>query len=151
MARLTVGDWTLDPAASRLERQGQQIHLEPRLTDLLCHFARNPGRVIPKEELIDVVEFDLIDDMLQVTDREAFLCARELAAREAILAGGSSGAALWAVRQLTQRLGGRPARIVTLFPDSGTRYLTKIFNDGWMEARGFLDPEPETPRCRAAA
>ena len=55
MARLTVGDWTLDPAASRLERQGQQIHLEPRLTDLLCHFARNPGRVIPKEELIDVV------------------------------------------------------------------------------------------------
>ncbi len=53
--RFTVGHWTLDPAASLLERQGEQIHLEPRLTDLLCHFARNPRRVIPNEELINVV------------------------------------------------------------------------------------------------
>lgn len=53
--RFTVGQWTLDPAASRLERRGEKIHLEPRLTDLLCHFARNPLRVIPKEELINEV------------------------------------------------------------------------------------------------
>jgi DNA-binding winged helix-turn-helix (wHTH) protein/Flp pilus assembly protein TadD len=61
--RLKVGDWVLDPAASRLERQGEQIRLEPRLTDLLCHFARNPGRVISKEELIEAAwEGRTLDD-----------------------------------------------------------------------------------------
>jgi DNA-binding winged helix-turn-helix (wHTH) protein/tetratricopeptide (TPR) repeat protein len=61
--RLKVGDWVLDLAASRLERQGQQIHLEPRLTDLLRHFARNPRRVISKEELIDAAwEGRTLDD-----------------------------------------------------------------------------------------
>jgi DNA-binding winged helix-turn-helix (wHTH) protein len=61
--RLKVGDWVLDPAASRLERQGEQIHLEPRLTDVLRHFVRNPRRVISKEELIDAAwEGRTLDD-----------------------------------------------------------------------------------------
>jgi len=89
------------------------------------------------EEIIGCPEFELIDDMLRVTDGEAFLAARELARTEAILGGGSSGAALWAVRQLARRID-RPARIVTLFPDSGTRYLSTIYNDEWMTAHGFL-------------
>ena len=89
------------------------------------------------EEIIGCPEFELIDEMVQVPDAEAFRCARELARREAILAGGSSGAALWAVRQVAQRLD-RPARIVTLFPDSGYRYLSTVFNDTWMKDRGFL-------------
>lgn len=90
------------------------------------------------EEIIGCPQFELIDDMLQVTDREAFRAARELARREAILAGGSSGAALWGVRTLARRIG-RPARIVTVFPDSGSRYLSTIYNDDWMRGRGFLD------------
>jgi DNA-binding winged helix-turn-helix (wHTH) protein/predicted negative regulator of RcsB-dependent stress response len=53
--RFRVGDWTLDPVVSRLERRGEEIHLEPRLTELLCHFSRHPRRVISKEELIDKV------------------------------------------------------------------------------------------------
>jgi len=89
------------------------------------------------EEVIGCPQWDLIDDMLQVTDRDAFLAARELARTEAILAGGSSGAALWGVRQWARRLD-RPARIVTVFPDSGTRYLSTIYNDDWMRAHGFL-------------
>jgi cystathionine beta-synthase len=89
------------------------------------------------EEIIGCPEFELIDEMVQVPDAEAFRCARELARREAILAGGSSGAALWAVRQVAQRLD-RPARIVTLFPDSGYRYLSTVYNDTWMKDRGFL-------------
>ena len=89
------------------------------------------------EEIIGCPDFDLIDDMYRVTDREAFRAARGLARREAILAGGSSGAALWGVRELAGRLD-RPARIVTIFPDSGTRYLSTIFNDEWMKERGFL-------------
>jgi cystathionine beta-synthase len=84
--------------------------------------------------------------VIQVSDRSAFLAARELARTEAIFAGGSSGAALWGVREVARRMGdawaeehGRPARLVTLFPDSGHRYLSTIFNDGWMRERGFLD------------
>ena len=89
------------------------------------------------EEVIACPEFGLIDEMEQVSDREAFLAARELARSEAIFAGGSSGAALWGVRRLVSRLPG-PARVVTLFPDSGNRYLSTIYNDDWMRARGLL-------------
>ncbi|HSM13508.1 MAG TPA: cysteine synthase family protein [Thermoanaerobaculia bacterium] len=90
------------------------------------------------EEIIACPEFGLIDAMEQVSDREAFLAARELARTEAIFAGGSSGAALWGVRRLVSRLAGT-ARVVTLFPDSGNRYLSTIYSDDWMRARGFLD------------
>ena len=89
------------------------------------------------EELIGCPEWELIDEMMVVSDREAFLAARDLARQDAILAGGSSGAALWAVRELARRLD-RSARVVTILPDSGTRYLSTIFNDEWMRARGFL-------------
>ncbi len=89
------------------------------------------------EEVIGCPEFELIDDMFRVTDREAFLAARELARQEAILARGSSGAALWGVRKLAGQLD-RPARIVTLFPDSGNRYLSTIYNDDWMIRHGLL-------------
>lgn len=113
------------------------------------HF-KTGGRSTPKkafleglgdEEVIGVPDFGLIDDMLQVTDRDAFLAARELARREAILAGGSSGAALWGVRTLVARIGGA-ARIVTVFPDSGTRYLSTIYSDDWMRRHGFLEEAP---------
>ena len=87
--------------------------------------------------------------MIQVSDRAAFLAARELARAEAIFAGGSSGAALWGVREVAGRRltagtawaeeHGRPPRLVTLFPDSGHRYLSTIFNDRWMKEHGFLD------------
>lgn len=90
------------------------------------------------EEIIGCPDFGLLDDMYQVTDREAFLAARDLARVEAILAGGSSGAALWGVRELTRRID-RAARIVTIFPDSGSRYLSTIYNDDWMRRQGFLD------------
>lgn len=89
------------------------------------------------EEIIGCPEFDLIDDMYKVTDREAFLTTRELVRSEAILGGGSSGAALWAVRRLAGGLD-RPARIVTIFPDSGLRYMSTIFSDDWMRSKGFL-------------
>ena len=89
------------------------------------------------EEIIGCPDFELIDDMYQVSDRQAFRAARGLARREAILAGGSSGAALWGVRELACKLD-QPARIVTIFPDSGTRYLSTIFNDEWMKKHSFL-------------
>jgi cystathionine beta-synthase len=89
------------------------------------------------EEIIGCPDFKLIDDMYRVSDREAFQATRELARREAILAGGSSGAALWGVRKLVRKSAAVP-RVVTIFPDSGTRYMSTIFNAEWMKERGFL-------------
>jgi cystathionine beta-synthase len=89
------------------------------------------------EFLIDCVEFDLIDDMFRVTDRESFSHARMLVCKEGIMGGGSSGAALWGVLKLARSLE-KPARIVTLFPDSASRYLSTIFNDAWMKEKGLL-------------
>ena len=89
------------------------------------------------EEIIGCPDFELIDDIYRVSDGEAFRMTRGLARREAILGGGSSGAALWAVRRLAHELE-EPTRIVTIFPDSGSRYMSTIFNDEWMKERGFL-------------
>jgi len=88
------------------------------------------------EFLIHCADFSVIDDMLRVTDKEAFRAARELALREGILAGGSSGAALWGVRQLAKKLS-QPARIVTIFPDGASRYLSTIYNDDWLAEKGL--------------
>jgi len=92
------------------------------------------------ECIIGCVEFDLIDEVLKVTDRDAFLTARELARTEAMMAGGSSGAAAWAARTLAQRLA-RPARIVTILPDSAFRYGSTVYNDEWLREKGFLTAE----------
>lgn len=62
---------------------------------------------------------------------------RELVKKEGILVGGSSGAAIWAARQVAREID-RPDRIVRIFPDSAFRYLTTIFNDEWMKEKGFL-------------
>lgn len=91
------------------------------------------------EFLIGTVDFSVIDDVYRVSDQDAFLAARELVRREGIMAGGSSGAAICGVRKLARELD-RPARIVTIFPDSASRYLSTIFNDDWMIANGFLEP-----------
>jgi cystathionine beta-synthase len=89
------------------------------------------------EFLIGCVDFDVLDDMVRITDKEAFLYTRKLALVEAILAGGSSGASLWAVLGLARTLD-RPARIVTIFPDSANRYLSTIYNDQWLREKGFI-------------
>jgi cystathionine beta-synthase len=121
------------------------VAVDPEGSVFYDHFHHgrtgSPGRYLLEglgdEEIIGCPEFELLDDMLKISDREAFLSTRELARTEGIFAGGSSGAALWAVREVARRLD-RPARIVTLFPDSGFRYLSTIYNDEWMRARGFL-------------
>jgi cystathionine beta-synthase len=86
------------------------------------------------EFLIKCVEFDLIDDIVRVDDRTAFLWTRKLANSEAIFAGGSSGATVWASLELARRLG-RKARIVTILADSANRYLSTIYNDEWLRQK----------------
>lgn len=89
------------------------------------------------EFIIGCADFDPIDEIIKVSDRDAFLTCRELVRKEGLLAGGSSGAALWAAMKIAREID-RPARIVTIFPDSAFRYLSTIFNDDWMREKGFL-------------
>ncbi len=89
------------------------------------------------EFLIGCADFSNIDDMISVSDKNAFLSARKLIREEGIMAGGSSGAAIWGVMEIAKNLN-KGARIVTIFPDSSSRYLSTIFNDDWMKEKGFL-------------
>lgn len=92
---------------------------------------------IGDEFILPTMDFDLIDEMIQVGDRDAFHWARMLARTEGILAGVSSGASIWAIRELLHTIEG-PARIVTIFPDGASRYLTKMFNEEWLAEHGLL-------------
>jgi cystathionine beta-synthase len=89
------------------------------------------------EFLIGCADFSVIDEMVQVSDRDAFHAARELARREGLLVGGSSGAVVCALRQVAKDLT-EGARVAVLFPDSASRYLSTIFNDDWMREKGLL-------------
>lgn len=89
------------------------------------------------EFLIGCADFTILDDIIQVSDKEAFLTARELADVEGVMAGGSSGAALWACLKLARKQD-RCCRIVTLFSDSAYRYLSTIYNDDWLREKNII-------------
>jgi len=79
---------------------------------------------------------EYVDDVIRVSDNNAFKTARKLARIEGILSGGSTGAHLWASMKLAQTLN-QDSVIVTLACDSGQRYLTKMYSDQWMLKQGF--------------
>jgi len=85
---------------------------------------------------------DVIDEVITVNDQDAFRTARQLAKEEGILAGGSSGSAVYAARQAATRLTDSDL-IVVIIPDSGIKYLSKCFNDIWMEENGFAVEKTE--------
>ncbi len=86
-------------------------------------------------------DLSVVDDMIQVEDKESFLMTRDLLTKEGLYCGISSGSAVvgalkWAQKQKDLVKG---KNILIVLPDSGNRYLSKVFNDDWMREAGFLE------------
>ncbi|TSJ40652.1 cystathionine beta-synthase [Mucilaginibacter corticis] len=83
------------------------------------------------------VNFDLIDHFEKVTDKDAALMTREVARKEGIFVGNSTGSAIAGLLQMKDKFKEGDV-VVVVFPDHGTRYLGKMYNDDWLRDRGFL-------------
>ncbi|SYZ73497.1 putative Cystathionine beta-synthase [Candidatus Zixiibacteriota bacterium] len=97
---------------------------------------------IGSDTVTEALHPQLVDDVITVKDGDAFETARELARREGISIGGSAGGAIWAARKVAEKLT-KDDVVVVIIADSGTRYLSKCFNDIWMKEQGFLKETPE--------
>ena len=107
----------------------------------------DPAEVYPykiegmgKNLIPTATDFDVIDEFIKVTDKDAALTARELARAEGLFMGYTSGAAIQAVKQYAEA--GKfdeNSIVVVLFADHGSRYMNKIYSDDWMKKQGFID------------
>ena len=82
----------------------------------------------------------MIDEFIKVTDEESAHTAREISQNEGLFVGYTSGAAMQAIKQLNKR--GefkKDSNVVVIFPDHGSRYMSKIYSDQWMNDQGFFD------------
>ena len=92
---------------------------------------------IGTDVLTRAMDYTVVDDVIQVDDREAFHAAREVVHTEGMVVGGSSGSVVAAIRRLIGAID-HPQTIVTIFPDTGMRYLSKFLNNKWMHDNNFM-------------
>ncbi len=84
------------------------------------------------------MDFSVVDEVVQVSDQECFLTARELTRKEGLFTGGSGGGAVAGAIKYA-RAHPEAKTILVLLPDSGSRYLSKLFDDDWMRENSFFD------------
>jgi cystathionine beta-synthase len=84
------------------------------------------------------MDMKILDDVIQVNDEECFVVARRLVKQEGIFTGGSGGGCLSAALRLAKSLD-ENALVVAFMPDTGMRYLSKVYNEEWMRERGYVD------------
>ena len=115
---------------------------------LYTHFHRthslgdgHPYKVegIGGDKIPTTIWFDCIDEFRQVSDRTSLVMARRLAREEGILAGGSTGLNVALALDVARELDDPDAVIVTILCDTGERYLSKVFNDEWMQENQMLE------------
>lgn len=93
-----------------------------------------------KNLIPSATDFEMIDKFIKVSDEDSAHAAREIAKKEGLFVGYTSGAAIQAVRQFAQE--GeftKDSNVIIIFPDHGSRYMSKIFSDDWMNEQGFFD------------
>lgn len=124
----------VDPIGSLLHQYFHTRELGP------THAYKVEG--VGEDFLPTTLDFDVIDDTVQVTDRESFIMTRRLVREEGLFCGGSSGLALAGALKWLRNGGAHLTEddvVVVLLPDSGSRYLSKVFDDNWMRENSFLE------------
>ena len=91
------------------------------------------------DKIPSTIWFDSIDEFRQVSDRTSLMMARRLAREEGILSGGSTGLNVALALDIARELDNPKALIVTILCDTGERYLSKVFNDEWMQENQMLE------------
>ncbi len=111
----------------------QMVAVEPAASPVLSGGSPGAHKIqgIGAGFIPEVLNLEVVDEVIQVKDEDAGQMARRLAKEEGILAGISSGAALWAAMEVAKREESRGKMIVVLLPDTGERYLsTDLFGEG---------------------
>ncbi len=93
---------------------------------------------IGEDFLPKALDFSIIDDVIQVSDKDSFLWARKLARLEGVFAGGSAGTAIAAAMKILPSLSEKDF-VVVVIPDTGMRYLSKVYNDEWMRDNRYFE------------
>ncbi len=105
---------------------------------------------IGKDLLPEICDMKVIDEVVATEDRESFLMTRRMLAEEGLFAGGSCGAAVvGALKYLKSRP--KPERVLVILPDSGNRYLSKVYSDRWMIDMGYYERSGKTTLGTAAS
>ncbi|HET7034528.1 MAG TPA: cystathionine beta-synthase, partial [Thermomicrobiaceae bacterium] len=91
----------------------------------------------------------IVDEFVQVGDRDSLLTARRVTREEGILVGGSAGTAVWTALEVARRDDRPETLVVVILPDSGRGYLSKVYNDDWMRENGFLNRFGQATRVGA--
>lgn len=85
-------------------------------------------------------DFDSIDHFMKVTDEESAHTTREIAKKEGLFVGYTSGAVMQAIKQYADEGEfNEDSNVIAIFPDHGSRYMSKVFSDDWMNEQGFFD------------
>lgn len=99
---------------------------------------------IGQDKIPGTLDLSLIDEFQTVSDRDAFAMARRLTREEGLFVGGSAGLIAHAALNVARRINDPAACVVTVLCDTGERYLSKVFNDEWMQENQLLDAEKMT-------
>jgi cystathionine beta-synthase len=96
---------------------------------------------IGNDKLPSTLDFSVIDEYRTVTDREAFHMGRRLTREEGLFVGGSAGLITHVATRVAQELNDPGALIVCILPDTGERYLSKMYNEEWLRENRLLEPD----------
>ena len=93
-----------------------------------------------KNLIPSATDFDVIDKFTKVSDEDSAHAARELTRKEGLFLGYTSGAVVQAARQYAEENEfNEDSNVILIFPDHGSRYMSKVFSDEWMQEQGFFD------------